>query len=59
MNPCDNKGIILSHDNIKDIVTKSTYPYQPGKTLVETIEVYQNVWWMVVMEISTIFTKIT
>lgn len=42
MNPCDNKGIILSHDNIKDIVTKSTYPYQPGKTLVETIEVYQK-----------------
>lgn len=42
MKPCNDECIRLSNKQIKNIVTKSTYPYQPGKTLVETIEVYQK-----------------
>lgn len=42
MKPCNDEGIQLSDNQIKTIVTKSTYPYQPGKTLVATIESYQK-----------------
>ena len=42
MKPCNDDGIRLSDKQIKVIITKSTYPYQPGKTLVETIETYHK-----------------
>lgn len=42
MKPCNEYGEELTASEISEIITNNVYEYQPGKTLVETIESYQK-----------------